>query len=68
MNTVTISAMEYEVLKNAAENLVKFHDGLLDKMMLEFTKNNQATEEELKMVNDIKLSAQEVSEFGDYED
>ena len=68
MNTVTISAMEYEILKNAAENLVKFYDGLFDKMMLEFTKNNQATEEELKMVNDIKLSAQEVSEFGDYED
>ena len=65
METVTISKMEYEILKNATEKLVKFNDGLLDKMMLEFVKNNQASEDELAVLNDLKVSAQEVSEFGD---
>lgn len=65
METVTISKMEYEILKNATEKLVKFNDGLLDKMMLEFIKNNQASEDELAVLNDLKVSAQEVSEFGD---
>ena len=60
MKTVTISEVEYEILKNAAEKLVKFNDELLDKMILEFAKTSEVSEQELNMLNDIKAAAREV--------